>query len=90
MSFNGLRKRGGHERVRVHKGVMGKRPDLRARRVRLAKERQAEYDKLSTEQKITLLDRGGFVAHRQRAKLAALLIAEREQKKARVTKVKSN
>lgn len=45
-----------------------------------AKTRQSEYDKLTLEQKVARLDAGGFTATKQRAKLAAQLVAKTESK----------
>ena len=76
--MNGIaKKRGNHERHRRFPGVFGPRPDLKDYRRRGAKERAAAYAKLTNSQKIALLDAGGFIAAKQRLRLAKLLEAER-------------
>ena len=76
MNNSGLSKRGNHSRKRLYKGIKGKRPDLKANRCKSAHERQQAYDKLTTKQKIDLLDRSGLRAVKQRARLENLLKEE--------------
>lgn len=85
MAMTGIKgKRGTHERVRMYPGIMGFRPDGKARRIEEAKARQAEYDKLTTMQKIEQLDRmfgKNCGAKKQRTKLEKRLDDERAAKK---------
>ena len=56
-------------------GVSGVRPDHKAARVKMAQERQAEWDRWTPAQKVADLDRRlgvGVGAVKQRAKLAKL------------------
>jgi len=47
--------------------------NVREERRKQAEERNAEYAKLTVEQKLAKLDAGGFAAKKQRAKLTAAL-----------------
>ena len=76
MNASGMSKRGQHQRKRVYKGIMGRRPDLKASRKKSTDERKAAYNKLTTQEKIKLLDDGCFAAKKQRAKLLAQLQLE--------------
>jgi hypothetical protein len=57
----------------------------RNRKRQEAEARQAEYDKLTTAQKLTQLGKTG--SNRQRGRLEALLVKEKEAKKAAKKKV---
>lgn len=74
--LNGLTKRGSHTRVRRHKGIFGRRPDLKRRRCESAAKRKAAYDMLTPVQKLKLLDDDCRRALRQRARLAPLVAAQ--------------
>lgn len=76
MNMSGMSKRGNHQRKRVYKGVMGRRPDLKELRKKSADERKAAYDKLTTQQKLDRLNAAGFSARKQRARLQAQLQLE--------------
>lgn len=52
------------------KGILNQ---AQAQRKLEAETRQAEYNKLTPQQKLDLLDAGGFAAKKQRAKLQAQL-----------------
>jgi hypothetical protein len=93
MNNSGMSKRGHHQRTRLYKGIKGKRPDLKAIRKKGADERAVAYSKLTTQQKIKLLDAAGFVAKRQRARLQTQLQLEAiasEQKNQTKKKVQKN
>lgn len=83
---NGLTKRGSHTRVRRHKGILGKRPDLKQLRCAAAAKRKAAYDALTPVQKLKLLDDDCRRALRQRARLAPLVAAQLEAEQAKLAK----
>jgi hypothetical protein len=63
---------------RRHSGG-GPRPDLAKFKREEAAARKADYEKLSTKEKIALLDLRKAVAKKQRAKLELLLLAGKEE-----------
>lgn len=71
--------KGNHNRDRKHPGVTGARPDNKLFRQQEAAERQAEYDKLTPEQKLERLDRKPGKSAKQRAKLTKLIEARKTQ-----------
>jgi hypothetical protein len=80
--------KGNHQRDREYPGVRGPRPDGKSLRQREALERQAEYDKLSLEQKLERHERklaGGNLGEgkRQRARLLKLIEGQKVQASAK-------
>jgi D-mannonate dehydratase len=75
--------KGNHQRDRKHPGVRGMRPDNKSFRQTEAAERQAEYDKLSLEQKLEMLSRKPGESKKQRAKLTKLIEARKVQSSAK-------
>lgn len=80
--------KGNHQRDRVYPGVRGPRPDGKSLRQKEATARQAEYDKLSLEQKLEQLERklaGGKLGEgkRQRARLKKLIEGQKVQASAK-------
>lgn len=65
--------KGNHKRTRRHPGVKGLRPDLKAFRRREAQERQKEYDTLSLEQRLELLNSRRGTSAVQRARLLRMI-----------------
>ena len=76
MSFGA---KGNHQRDRKHLGVRGPRPDGKEFRQKEANERQAEYDKLSLQQKLEQLDRKPGESKKQRARLLKAIEAQKTQ-----------
>ena len=74
--YNGPKKRGAHIRARKHRGILGRRPDMKQCRSESAVKRQAAYDALTPVQKLKLLDDDCRRALRQRARLAPLVAAQ--------------
>lgn len=65
--------KGKHQRSRRYPGACGPRPDNKSFRQKEALERQAEYDKLTLEQKLELLERRPGSSAKQREILTKLL-----------------
>jgi hypothetical protein len=76
--------KGNHQRDRKHPGVRGVRPDNKSFRQKEAQERQAEYDKLSLEQKLERLDRKSGAAKKQCVRLTKLIEAQKNKAPAKV------
>lgn len=75
--------KGNHQRDRKYPGVRGPRPDGKSFRQKEAQERQAEYDKLSLEQKLEKLAHKPGECKKQRARLLKLIEARKTQASAK-------
>jgi len=75
--------KGNHQRDRKHPGVRGLRPDNKEFRQKEALERQAEYDKLTPEQKLERLDSKPGESKKQRARLLKAIEARKAQASAK-------
>ncbi len=79
-------KKGNHERTRLYPGVRGRRPDLKSFRQKEALQRQQQYDTLSVELKLELLDRRPGESKKQRARLKKLLSEKQQNTSAKNSK----